>query len=95
MEEFKISEVGVVPVKPREGFVAFASCVINKSLYLGSIAIFTSPTKPDDFRLVYPSKKLPNGKLINIFHPINKKSGELISKAIIDKFNELKSKAQK
>jgi len=95
MKELRISEVQIIPVNPKDGLIAFASCVINNSIYIGSIAIYTSPSKPDDFRLVFPSKTLPNGKEINIFHPINKKSGELISKAIIGKFREVMSKGQR
>jgi len=93
MSELEISEIQIIPVKPKDGLVAFASCVINNSLYIGNIAIYTSPSKPEGFRLVYPSKTLPNGKDINCVHPINKEAGELISKAIIGKFKQIVSKA--
>ena len=29
----KVSEVNVVPIRPKDGLVAFASCVIDDSLY--------------------------------------------------------------
>ena len=64
MEKIKISEIQIVPVKPKNGLIAFASCVINSQLYLGNIAIYTLLNK-DDFRLVYPSKVVPTGKQIN------------------------------
>lgn len=92
METIQISEIQIIPVKPKEGLVAFASCVINDSLYIGNIAIYTSLQKPNTYRLVYPSKILPNGKEINCVHPINKKVGELITKAIIGKFKEIMEK---
>ena len=88
MEKIEISEIQIIPVKPKDGLVAFASCVINSQFYLGNIAIYTSLGK-DDFRLVYPSKVLPTGKQINCIHPINRKTGDVIKEAIITKFREL------
>ena len=93
MSKLEISEIQTIPVKPKEGLVAFASCVINNALYIGNIAIYTCPSSPGGFRLVYPVKILPNGKEVNCVHPINKEAGELISKAIIKKFREVISKA--
>ena len=93
MSELEISEIQVIPMKPKEGLVAFASCIINSSLYIGNIAIYSSPSTQSGFRLVYPVKILPNGKEINCVHPISKEAGELISKAIIKKFREVISKA--
>lgn len=90
--DIQISEVEIFPIKPREGHVAFGSCVVNNAIYLGNIAIYTSPSCPDRYRLVYPDKILPNGKRIHCAHPINKVAGEIISKAIIGKFKELVSK---
>jgi len=93
MDKLEISEIQIIPIKPREGLVAFASCVINNFLYIGSLALYTSPSKPGSFRLVYPSKTLPNGKEISCVHPINKKAGEFISIEIIEKYKEIMSKA--
>ena len=93
MCELEISEIQVIPMKPKEGLVAFASCVINNALYIGNIAVYTSPSTQSGFRLLYPVKILPNGKEIHCVHPINKEVGELISKAIIRKFREIASKA--
>lgn len=95
MDELIISEIQIFPIKPKDGLVAFASCVINNSLYIGNIAIYTSPSRLEGFRLVYPSKTLPNSKEINCVHPINKNAGNLISKAIIEKFIEITSKTNR
>ena len=92
MSEFSVSEVQIVPIKPRDGLVAFASCVINGSLYLGNIAIYTSPTNREGYRLVYPSKVLPNGKEIQCVHPINKQTGDEISETIINRYRDLIAK---
>lgn len=93
MNGLEISEIQVIPVKPKEGLVAFASCIVNKALYIGNIAIYTSPSTQEGFRLVYPVKTLPNGKEINCVHPINKEAGEAILKEIIRKFREVILKA--
>ena len=71
----RISEIQILPIKPQDGLVAFASCVINEALYLGNIAIYTSLSNSEGYRLVYPSKMIPTGMQINIFHPINRNLG--------------------
>lgn len=88
-DELKISEIQIIPIKPKDGLVAFASFVINNSLYIGNIAIYTSPSKSEGYRLVYPSKNLPTGKEINCVHPINKKAGDLITANIIKRYIEI------
>lgn len=95
MMELLISEIQIIPVKPKDGLVAFASCVINNSLYIGNIAIYTSPTNTEGYRLVYPLKVLTNGKEINCVHPITKEAGETIAKSIINKFKEFKFKVMR
>jgi DNA-binding cell septation regulator SpoVG len=89
MEEIRVTEVQIIPVRPRDGLVAFASCVINGAFYAGNIAIHTSTMAPDGLRLVYPDKTLPNGKVINCFHPITKEAGEKIKKAIVSKYLDI------
>lgn len=37
----RISEVQIIPVKPTNGLVGFASVVFDDCLYLGSIGIYT------------------------------------------------------
>lgn len=82
-----VKEVQVVPVKPHNGLIAFASCVIDERLYLGSIAIYTK-LNGQGFRLVYPTKKIGNTN-IPIFHPVNKDMAEAIHKAIVEKLERL------
>lgn len=53
MNEIVISEIQIIPVKPKNGLIGFASCVVNNQLYLGSIAIYTRPDG-SGYRLVYP-----------------------------------------
>lgn len=82
----KISEIQIIPVKPQDGLVAFVSFVLNDSLYLSSIAIFTRPE--GGYRLLYPTKKV-GLKNLNIFHPINRESANLIEKEVITKFEDV------
>lgn len=91
MNKIIISEIEIIPVKPRNGLVGFASCVVNNQFYLGNIAIYTSPNGKD-YRLVYPSKTLPNGKQIQCVHPINRETGEAMREGITEKFQELMDK---
>lgn len=89
MSELVVSEIELTPVKFKDGLTAFASCVINNQFYLGNLAIYSSPSSPDGFRLVYPSRTLNNGKQLNIVHPINKETGLLIQKRIIEQYLKL------
>ena len=87
-----VSEVEIIPVKPHNGLIAFASCLVNSQLYLGDIAIHTRPDG-SGFRLVYPAKTLQHGKTVNIVHPITKEAGETIHQAVIGRLQELLAKA--
>lgn len=88
-QEVKISEIQIVPVKPKEGLIGFAYFVLDEKYYVGSVAIFTRLGK-SGYRLVYPSKKLGE-KNINLFHPINTITGKIIEDAITEKVNEILS----
>lgn len=95
MNELVVKEIQIIPVMPKDGLIAFASCVVNNQFYIGNVAIYTSPSSPDGYRLVYPIKVLPNGKEINCVHPINRETGEQVKKAIIQKYEELVIKTTK
>lgn len=89
MSELVVSEIQIIPVKPKDGLIAFASFVVNNQFYIGNVAIYTSPSSQDGYRLVYPIKVLPNGKEIHAVHPINRDTGEQVKKAIITKYQEI------
>ena len=84
--KLKISEIQIVPVKPANGLVAFASFVLNDSLYLGSIGIITRPH--GSYRLVYPTKKI-NGRNLNLFYPISKEIGQQIEDEIVTSYENV------
>lgn len=90
MNKLEIGEVNLIPLKKsHNGLVSFASCVLNNQFYIGNIAIYTSPSSKDGFRLVFPNKKLASGQVVDCFHPISKEAGELVSSVIIKKYLEL------
>ena len=75
-----------MPIKPQNGLVAFASFVLDKNLYLGSVGVLTRPN--GGYRLVYPTKKVGN-KNINIFYPINKKFAQLVENEVVKQLEEV------
>ncbi len=82
----QLSEIQIIPIKPQNGLVAFASFVWDKSLYLGSIGIMTRPQ--GGYRLVYPTKKVAERNL-NIFYPINRETAQLIESEVVKQFEEV------
>ena len=84
--ENKLSEIQIIPIKPQNGLVAFASFVWDKSLYLGSIGIMTRLN--GGYRLVYPTRRVAERNL-NIFYPINKETAQLIESEVVTKFEEV------
>jgi DNA-binding cell septation regulator SpoVG len=85
-----INEIEILPVKPHNGLIGWASFCLNNSFYLGNIAIYSR--LDGSIRLVFPQKTLPNGKTINIFHPINSVAGALVQEKIENKYNYINSK---
>ncbi|MDP3143505.1 MAG: septation protein SpoVG family protein [Candidatus Omnitrophota bacterium] len=89
MNGITVSEIQISPVKLKDGLVAFASCVINGQFYLGGLAIYTCPSFPQGFRIVYPTKVLHNGTQLSLFHPITKEAGLVIQEQIVEKYLKL------
>ena len=87
MKTMKITEIQIIPIKPREGLVAFASVVLENRLYLGSIGVYTR-IDGTGYRITYPTKKIGN-KDINIYHPINKETSKAIEEAITSKAEKI------
>ena len=83
----KITEIQIIPIKPREGLIAFASIVVENSLYLGSLGVHTR-LDGSGYRITYPTKKIGN-RNINIYHPINKETSKEIEEAIISEAEKI------
>ena len=85
----KITEIQIIPIKPKEGLVAFASFILDGKLYLGSIGIMTRPQ--GGYRLVYPTKKVAE-KNLNIFYPINREFASTIENEVVRQFENVMKK---
>ena len=88
MTEISVSDIQIFPVRPKNGLIAFVSCVVNGAIYIGNIALFTSFTNPSGFRLAYPNKRLPNGQIIDEIGRMEIKSSkfmDLLEKAFSSK----------
>lgn len=77
MEASIVSEISLVPIKPKYGHIAFASFVLFDALYVSSVAVYTRPH--GGIRLVYPRKKN-----LDVCHPIKNELGLMIEEAITD-----------
>lgn len=86
-EDVKISEIQVIPVKPKDGLIGFVSFVLDKKYYVGSVAVYTR-LNGSGYRLVYPTKKLGE-KNINLFHPIDFNVGKIIEENVAQKVDEI------
>ena len=83
-----ITNVEIVPIMPNQGHIAFANVVFEDKLALNGIAIHTCLSR-SAFRLVYPTKQLPNGKVAYLYHPLTKEISHEMEDAIIGKYQEL------
>ena len=86
--KMEISEIRLTPIKPRQSLVAFASCVVDKQFYFGGIGVHCDLTN-QSWRLVFPTKKFPNGEEVPLYHPINRQTYDQIQKAIITQWENL------
>lgn len=82
----EVTEITIIPIKPKNGLLALASCVVDKKFYLGSIGIYNKFI--NGYRVTYPNKKNLNNT-INIYHPITREAGDAIEKAVVSKYLEL------
>jgi DNA-binding cell septation regulator SpoVG len=91
MGKIVISEISVTPVRPLKGLLAFTSFVLNNQFYVGDVAIYSCLNRPG-YRLVYPSKVLPNGAKVQCFYPINQQAAQMVDDAVIGEFERLLKK---
>lgn len=79
----EVSEVNIVPVKATDGLVGFASCVIARCLYVGSMGVHKR-LDGSGYRVTYPVKSI-GGRQLNYFHPVTKEAGKAMERAIQEK----------
>ena len=82
-----ITKIEIVPIQQQKGLLAFASVVIDESLYLGSIGVH-SRLDGSGYRLSYPSKKIGASHLY-IHHPIIHELSKEIEQAVTARAIEL------
>lgn len=82
-----VDEVNITPVKATDGLVAFASCLIEGQLYIGSLGVHKK-LDGTGYRITYPTKKIGLRQL-NYLYPVTKDAGEAIEQAIVAKCIEL------
>ncbi len=82
----KISEINITPIRPVDGLVAFASFVLEDSLYCGAVGIVTRLN--GGYRLVYPKRQVGDRQL-DVFYPISKSVGLRIEDVVIKKYEEV------
>ncbi len=87
----RITDVQIIPVKPKDGLLAFANIIYENNLFLGSIGIYTRPG--GGYRLTYPKKGA--GDQFDAFHPINRSTAEEIDDAVIEKYEEVTQEIKK
>jgi len=83
----QITEIQITPIKPKDGLVGFASVVLDNSLYLGFIGVYTR-LDGSGYRITYPTKKIGDNS-VNIYHPINKETSKAIEQAVFNKLKEI------
>ena len=89
MKICQISEIQIIPIKPVNGLVAFASFILDNKFYLGSIGIMTRPQ--GGYRLVYPSK-IVGSKNINTYYPIDKETAIWVETEVINRLEDVMNK---
>lgn len=72
-----ISEISIVPIKPKFGHIAFASFVLLECFYINSVAVYSRPY--GGIRLVFPRKKN-----VDICHPIRHDLGQILEDAVYE-----------
>lgn len=82
----KITEVQIVPVRPCDGLVAFASCVVDDSIHLGGIGVYTRPE--GGYRLTFPTRK-SGPSSYPIYYPINRATTDILTQEVISKFEDV------
>ena len=83
----EITDVEIIPFRPKKGHLGFASFVINGQFYISDVAIFSR--LEGGIRLGYPVKRLANGHTVDIFKPLSKEVDKPAESAVAIKYQEL------
>jgi len=83
----KISDVQIVTLPPKDGFLGFASIVINDEFRIADLGLHSKPE--GGLRLQYPTKRLSDGTRIKIFQTLGKDAETALELAVTDKYMKL------
>ncbi|HRN69732.1 MAG TPA: hypothetical protein PLS49_00980 [Candidatus Woesebacteria bacterium] len=81
-----VNEIQIIPVKPKDGLIAFCSFVLFDSLYCSSVGVFTRPS--GGYRLVYPTKRV-GSRDIDIYYPVTREIGLVIEEEVTKVIQDL------
>ena len=88
MEKKLVDNIEIMPVLPKDGLIAFCNATYRDEIALNGIAIHTNLSR-GGFRLVFPNKHLANGKMVQLFYPLDKEIMGELEDAIFGKYAEL------
>lgn len=87
LRSLKISDVQIVTLPPKDGFLGFASLVINDEFRIADLGLHSKPE--GGLRLQYPTKRLNDGTRIKIFQTLGKDFEAALEMAVTDKYMKL------
>lgn len=87
----KISDIHFQPIRPREGLIGFVQFKLNDAFSVAGIGVHTRLDQ-EGIRLLYPTKRLHDGTVFNLFYPITKSVGESIENVVWDKLKAIVGK---
>ncbi|MBM3196268.1 MAG: hypothetical protein FJZ62_05940 [Chlamydiae bacterium] len=82
-----ITKVEIIPIRPQNGMVGFASVEIEGQFYVSSIGVHKR-RDGTGYRITYPTRKVGQQDL-TIFHPTEPSLSKEIEQAICDKAEEV------
>ena len=83
----KVSKVEILPIRPREGLIGFATVELDGQILLNSIAIH-SKRDGSGYRLTYPTRS--NGdSAITVFHPTSPQLSWEIERMVFARVREI------
>lgn len=78
--EITITDIDFQPVRPNKGHIGFVSFILNRSIRLSGIAVYTRLN--GGTRLVYPEKTIPNGTRIEYICPLTTECTKLLDNSV-------------
>lgn len=88
MIPLEVTEVHVHFIPPSQGLFALARIVLNDAMVIEGIGVHQK-RHGDDYRLTYPNRRLSNGQVITIAHPIQLALSKAIENAVFQKIRSI------